>query len=237
MSRQFRKVTRYTLLDTINGFCIVLAVMAAAALFLYLTVREGKPSIIGGEFGFWIFFLVLGIVGVREQLRLFIQLGTSRWTAWGGQLLGVGVSALACVLVLEAVECLTSGRMFFGIYKLIYLDGAFQGITLGQRLPGLVMSLCLMLCLFLLGSMLSLVFWRLGRYGKIIAVALIALIPWWLGIACNRFPAVAEAVMNVVRFWAVNPWNLIGTIVVAALVLAAIAAALLKTTQIQPEQG
>jgi hypothetical protein len=237
MSKQFKQVTRYTLLDTVNGVCVVLAVMVAVMLFIYLMVRQSNFSINGGEFAFWIFFLVLGAAGIREQLRLFIQLGTSRWTAWGGQLLGTGAGALLCVLILEAAERLSSGKLFFSTYKLLYLDGAFQGITLGQRLTGMVMSLSLMLCLFLLGSMLSLLFWRLGRYGKIAVVALFVLIPWCLGIAAERFYAVAQALLGVVRFWAVNPWNLTGTIVAVAVILAGITAALLKTAQIRPEQG
>lgn len=158
-----------------------LIMMAIITVFLISASRLGRNSYSYTNFTAYsiataVFMFVLGIVNIRSDLRLCLQLGVSRRTVF--------ISAIAAVISVSLVLGAT-GELLTGVtqaaarsipncyvsdlYQLIYLGSPEVALTLVQRILSALFNASLFIGACFFGMFFSLMFWRLNKLWTIIA--------------------------------------------------------------------
>ena len=130
-----------------------------------------------------IFLFVMGIVNIRSDLRLCLQYGVSRRTAFVSELLAV----LATAVILSAAGELMTGiaqtisadnsKLFISdLYQLIYVGADVPSLTLSQHALSALFNTSLMFAACLGGMFFSLMFWRLNKVWTVIVAISIPVI-------------------------------------------------------------
>ena len=165
-----------------SGAVFYLIMTVATAGYLIAASRLGRNSTTNFTaygLSFTIFMFVVGIVSIRNDIRLCLQLGVSRRTTFIGDIL----AAISVALILGiAGELLMGFAQYIArgipncsvsdLYQLIYL-GPETTPTLVQHLLGALFNAGLFMAASLFGIFFSLMFWRLNKiWTVIVAIAI-----------------------------------------------------------------
>ncbi len=147
------------------GICVLVQVFLFA---LVIGLDNGRVTY-SLEMSGLIFALITGLVSFREYLRYLLQNGVSRRSFFAAALL----SALATAALMTAAD-----RVLFGAFGLIGSGlPDFRLTPLFEQLPGsgalyaTLLSFCAYAALCSAGFFITLVFYRLGKLGKILVGA------------------------------------------------------------------
>ena len=186
-----RPALRYCLTDLFRGVSVFTAILTLilAALMIVSAVYPNRDGVFGGfSLICGICLFVVGVASIREQLRLCLQFGVSRYTAFTASYLSAGVLSFSFALLGEVLGLLAHGplpgrRFVQGLYAAVYLtNDAALSLTFAQHLSGFLLHGALLWFLFSLGSLFSLAFWRLKKVGTLLLALsiplLLNLLPW-----------------------------------------------------------
>ena len=188
MKTNFKPAFRYQFGNYIKGSVVVFLIIfliVSVALVFSLSFETGSSSISvsGYSFAAVVFLFVMGIVSIRNDLRLCLQFGVSRRTAFLSELLAViAVSAIIVVAgeLLNGIAALliaNNENFFVGdFYQIIYLRDTSAILSLGQHSQSALMNFSLVFSACLFGMFFSLMFWRLSRTWTIIVAVAIPLL-------------------------------------------------------------
>lgn len=250
MSTRFGNAVRFGCRNYFKGAAVfggaMLAVYAAFSGAIPFFPAGGRSVTFNGwGFASVFFLLVLGIVGLRENLRMFVQNGVSRRSAFLAELTAIAaVSAALAVygqVLTGVVQLLSGGRetvFVADLYQLVYVGYAPGGVmTPGQLAVGGLLNLSLLLALGMLGEFFSALFWRLNKFWTVVAAIAIPVLlngaAWGLYWLADRMPALMEAVGAMARWLLASPWNLMAASLLAAAALAGINWLLLRRAHIK----
>lgn len=247
MTMNLKPAFRYSLRDYVSGIAVFLGVNLLLVLFSFvgaISFDSGSEFYYSGYgMGCAIFLLVCGIITPRASLRLCVQMGVSRRTAF----LSFLISTLAASLVLAAAgDGLLAAAQHFGtgystlhfsdLYQLIYarMDST---LTLSQHMHSILFSTAVMLCCAAVGMFLSILFWRLNKIGCIIAGCSIPVLLIGLPSAVYRFRGPLSSLIDLLESLAEaflrSPWNAILTFLVVSAVLTLISYLLIRRVNIR----
>jgi len=164
-------------------FYLVMALLISAFVIGTLSVSVNGDitlSFMGGSAALTVFMFVAGIVSIRSDVRLCLQYGVSRRTAFAAGLLaalcGSALLALATGLLVSLAQLLTVNQgnsVFADLYQMLYLGMDLRQLSLGQQLLSALLNVSLMMAACLLGMFFSLLFWRLNKICTIIVAVAI----------------------------------------------------------------
>lgn len=207
MKMNIKPAFRYQFSSFLKGSAVIyliLIVFVAAILIGTMSVSTDSSTSIsftGFSITATIYLFVMGIVEIRNDLRLCLQCGVSRRTAFISELMAV---LAASVILSIAGEILTSiaqaisannFRLFVAdLYQLIYVGADATSLTFSQHVMSALFNASLMFTACLGGMFFSLMFWRLNKLWTIVVAisipVLINLIPnvlVWLGVDLTPF--------------------------------------------------
>ena len=207
MKMNIKPAFRYQFSSFLKGSAVIyliLMVVVAAIMIGTMRISTGSATTIsftGFSITATIYLFVMGIVEIRNDLRLCLQCGVSRRTAFISELLAV---LAASVILSVAGELLTgiaqaisanNSRLFVAdLYQLIYVGADATSLTFCQHVMSALFNTSLMFAACLGGMFFSLMFWRLNRLWTIVVgisiPVLINLIPnvfIWLGVDLTPF--------------------------------------------------
>lgn len=189
MKMNFKPAFRYQFGNYIRGSVVVFLIIfliVSVALVFSLSFDAGSSSSIsisGYGFAAIIFLFVMGIVSIRNDLRLCLQFGVSRRTAFLSELLAVMAVSVVIVAAGELLNgiaklFLADNKHFFvgDFYQIIYLKNTSSILTLGQHVQSALMNFSLVFSACIGGMFFSLLFWRLSRTWTIIVAVSIPLL-------------------------------------------------------------
>lgn len=190
MKMNLKPAFRYQFAEFIKSAAIFYAAMIAIIIFVLIHVinfstdEKDVGSFSGLGITSAIFMFVLSVAVIRSQIRLSLQFGVSRRTAFVNHLLCCGLLSVILAAAGEILQIVTvaleinhSNFMFSDMYQLIYMKTNNATIlTLPQHLNSALMNLCIYLGFTMFGSFFSLLFWLLSRTWKIIAVILMVIL-------------------------------------------------------------
>lgn len=227
----FLKEAASVLLVVVTLFLVSFVVMIS------IDSDSGSISFAGYGAMLAVFMFVIGIVNVRINLRLCMQFGVSRRTAFVSELLVILSAALILSIagqIFMVLERAISSKMNFKIselYQLIYLRDAVGALTFSQRLQSLLVNTSLQLALCLFGMFFSLLFWRLNKIWTIVTVVAMVFL-------LNGTPLVIfRAGLDVTPFFrwiAASPNNFVLFFMIFAVVFAVINWLLLRKVNVKP---
>lgn len=166
----FLPVFKYRLKDDLKAVAVFLIVtLLCMVLVIYgimIMVSEINGRVVSNfSMALTVFSFVLGIVTVREDLRLGIQNGVSRGTCLAACFTANVVASLAAALGVTLVEWLsvatqnTTNAALVSFYAMIYgEDASFAG-----QLRSFLLSFVWSGSAVFVGSFLSLMYWRLSK--------------------------------------------------------------------------
>lgn len=166
----FLPVFKYRLKDDLKAVGVFLLVtLLCMVLVIYgimIMVSEINGRVISNfSIALTVFSFVLGIVTVREDLRLGIQNGVSRGTSLSACFTANVVASLAAALGVTLVEWLsvatqnTTNAALVSFYAMIYGEDA----SLAGQLRSFLLSFVWSGSAVFVGSFLSLMYWRLNK--------------------------------------------------------------------------
>jgi len=181
MNMKLKPAFRYQLGEYLRAsaiFYLVIVVLVAAFVIgaFRFSVDPGITfNFMGGTVAMTIFMLVTGIVSIRSDVRLCLQYGISRRTAFVAELLaaacGSAMLAVATGLLISLAQLLVAANpncVFADLYQMLYLDTGLRQLSLGQHLFSALLNTILMVAACLTGMFFSLLFWRLNKVWTII---------------------------------------------------------------------
>ena len=243
---RFAPVFKYRMRDCAISMLMIIAVMIALILLVQVGVLafgqftpedgfEETTSTMNFTMPYAIFMFILGIISIREDLRLGIQNGASRGTSFLANL--SCIAATSFLLALSGVafylvwNALDTGVILIDFYSMMYL-GNFTPTELGDIFMSAVMTFVMSMSLAGVGCFTSLMYWRLSKLGKWIVTlgfgaVLILVINagvslGWLGKAVGSFA----------RFVVEDPWNLNMVFIAVAVAFYAFARLLVRRNAI-----
>jgi len=179
MKTSFKPAFRYQFVNFLKSaavFYLIIVVITTA--FLIVSVHfaaDSSMSFTGNGNAFAIGMFVVAIVYIRSDLRLCLQFGVSRRTAFISEILAVlSVSAILAVAgelltAITQVVVLSNPNSFVGdVYQLIYMDAARVLPTFGQHMLSALINTGMFFCASLIGMFFSLLFWRLNKLWTIV---------------------------------------------------------------------
>jgi len=179
MKTNLKPAFRYQFNSFIRGsgiiYLILIAIVAISMVGNIYTNGNFFVSFTGYSITIAIFMFVMGIVNIRNDLRLCLQYGVSRRTSFVSEILTV---MSAAVILAAAVEVLTvvtqlltvnnSNLFVADIYQLIYVGTDIPSLSLSQHALSALFNTSLMFAASLGGMFFSLMFWRLSKVWTII---------------------------------------------------------------------
>ncbi|MDO4732263.1 MAG: hypothetical protein Q4B50_01930 [Bacillota bacterium] len=181
LKMNLRPMLRYTLRDSLRAMSVFSLVMLLVLIFIPLMFYLTSPD--GGEVHFSsfsmaaaIFSLVSGIVGSREYLRMGIQHGIGRRSGFLALLSTAVCSSLLLaifgqllLLFGQAVWNSTEIIFYTDLYQILYLQDAEAVLSLGQHGEAALCTASLCLAAQAAGMFISLLFYRLNKFWKLVA--------------------------------------------------------------------
>lgn len=156
-------------------FLIILLVFAAIIIFSFSDSGDGSAAV--GAFGMatGITLFVIGICSPRDHLRLCIQMGVGRLTAFVSEVMSVVAVSLCLAVAGEVMmtigQAIVAGRenvMISDMYQLIYVGFEVDTLTFGQHLLSLITTALISVSAYAVGAFLSLVFYRLNKTWRVV---------------------------------------------------------------------
>lgn len=195
-------------------FTVLTLLLFGMALWFSQLAGENSTTYFSGySFAAIIMMFVVGICSVRDDLRLFIQNGIARKTAFVSEIAVALFSAIVVSIggeIFMLMGRLVSGRVerFFvqDLYPVIYAGGS-TSLTVWQHIESIALSSAFILAAFAGGMFFSLMFYRLNKAWSIVAAVSIPFV--LLGLIPNllyRYYAQTSAVVN---FVAASSWNFV----------------------------
>ena len=178
----FRPAFKYKFRDTIKGIAVFYGIMVAISIgFIYLaSLNLGNDNEVTGQLSAFvttaaIMLFVLGIVAIREDIRLMIQNGIGRRTIFITELLlTLSVSFILAIagelLITVGQVVIANWQGFFitDLYQMLYTNGVNYRMSLAAHFESIVFAFSIYVCASLAGILISLVFYRLNKIGTII---------------------------------------------------------------------
>lgn len=213
----------YQLGDFIKGagvFYLIIAVFIVSFSFLGSINRAGFFSFSGFGIIAAICLFVFGVVNPRPNLRLCVQLGISRRTAFITQLLAILVTSILLAAAVELLSGLAqvafahrSNMVFVDFYQLLYLGPDKITLTFSQHLASLLLNLGIMITFFTGGMFFTFLFWRLNKVWTVIVAISIPVLCNLIPLTVHRvgavFPAFAHFENAVIAWLGYSAWNLL----------------------------
>jgi len=179
MKMNLKPAYRYQFKNFLKGSAVFYIIMAfIITAFMVLSVNIGENSSINfGGYGLSvaIYMFVVGIVYIRSDLRLCLQFGISRRTAFLSELLSLlsisVILSIAGELVTASAQAVASGKpnvFVFDFYQLIYLGTDRVSPTFGQHIMSAFTNTSLFCSVCIVGMFFSLLFWRLNKFWTIV---------------------------------------------------------------------
>lgn len=158
----FLPIFKYRLKDDLRAVAVFLAVtLLCMVLVIYgvmIMVAEMDDRVVSNfSIALTVFTFVIGIVTVREDLRLGIQNGVSRGTSLAASFAGNVAAALVEWLSMATQE--STNASLVSLYAVIY---GYESSAVGQ-LKSFVLSFVWSGSAAFVGTFLSLMYWRLSK--------------------------------------------------------------------------
>lgn len=176
-----RAALKYRITDNIRGLLLMCGLYLLVLILLVATINvaisgaDGEGlSVSGGDIAFAITLFVYGIVTIRTDLPFFTQFGLSRRTVFIVQIITALITALIasvlCLLVLLLLQGLAHSALGNGIYAAGLYNTLFNGGSpvrdFGGSLAEIVVTATMFGMALSLGSLISLLYYRLNKLGK-----------------------------------------------------------------------
>lgn len=227
---RFLPVFKYRMRDCVYSMLIIIAVMIALTLLVqvgivsfgtFSTDENGfeATSTMNFTLPYVIFMFVLGIVTVREDMRIGIQNGASRNTSFLSNVAAMVVTSLllsvSCIIFYTVWNALDTGVIMIDFYAMMFL-GNNSITTAGDMLMSAVMTFLFSLSFAAIGSFLSLMYWRLGKIGKwVVSIGIGAAFILLINVGVS-FDGIGDAIARFCRYIVSAPWHLNGFFAVLA---------------------
>lgn len=225
---------------SIGIFFVIFALALAAFLFFATDNNDGTGYSSFSAYGFIaaIFMFVLGISGVRSDVRLCLQYGVSRRSSFVSNILVLivvsAILAFAGEIITAIAQTLVAVKenVFVGdIYQIIYLqEGMWGELSFGQHLLSILVNLSLLVCACIGGMFFSLLFWRLNKFWTIVIAVAIPVLLNILPIGLFRLGA---NIMPLLKWIALSPYNFTLFFLLVAILFAIIDWLLLRKADIK----
>ena len=201
---------RYDIKASLRSLGIFLIVMILVWLlnFILAIVVSGDGSYSGGfDMAVTIYMFVVGIISVREDLRLFLQNGRGRPTVFLAQivvaLFASAALAVASSLLMGLFQLITIWLApqleFTSLYGLFGMGSGAHGLAALPEAIAFTFFQCLPA--FLLGTAVSLIYYRLSKLGKVaFSIAVPAVLFVGLPILIGTNPEIAKAFVAFITF-------------------------------------
>lgn len=220
MSVALNRAVRYGIKNYLRGVGVLLLVMLLIPLVLWCMVASlgGTSNFNGYSLSVGVFGLVLGMVGIRENLRMLNQNGVSRRTAFLAEIIAQAAAAVlvaaGATVLLAAYQALPgmAGRVYVSdVYQMVY-EGTAIGVA--GYLRTAIFAAAMAFSLAALGQFCSVLYWRLSKFWIVtvsIAIPLVLIFgPAALFTAMGDSPAgeaIVRALIGFCRFFAGSVWN------------------------------
>ena len=179
---RFAPIFKYRMRDcliSVGVVMLVMVVMTVLSCFGIVTFGGYEQSVDGVvtesfatmnfTMPYVIFMFVVGIVTIREDMRIGIQNGAGRTTSFLANLACLAATALLlnlnCLVFYKLWALLDTDLIIIDLYSMAFLQEMTPD-TLGEMLMCFITGTAASLALAGCGVMLSLVYWRLGKAGK-----------------------------------------------------------------------
>ncbi len=229
---------------------IILVFLFLAVLMGILSSQTTAGSISGGSFEFssFIFLLVIGIVAIREDLRMLIQHGLGRRTCFISSLLCAAVIAMALAIFAELLSTLliaiSANYQNIAVSSFTQMLFQTESLSFAQHLLAVIINFSIMLCSYFVGMFCSLVFYRLPKYWKLVVAIgvpafFVILMPLFsqTKIGAAFFAALSKFLDKLIELIAASSWYLVLFVLIIALVVAGLCFLLIRRADIQPSSG
>jgi len=145
-----------------------IAIAVVLAIHFFVTVSVNNSNITMGIEGVaFVHFLIVGISGIREDLRFFIQHGLSRRTTYLSHLYSSLICSVALALFCLLFNFVTGNLLGFN-------SNSVSGIW--SFLVGWVSHVAVFFFAWQLGALISTIYYRLGKIQQVVfTVAVVAL--------------------------------------------------------------
>ena len=182
-----------------------------------------------------IFMFVLSIVSIREDMRLGIQNGAGRGTAFLANTACMLVTALILNIAFFAVTAVWN-QFDTGVYIVDFFGALSNNKPFFESIGDLAISSAVLLALsvFLsaLGTFTSLMYWRLNKLGKwIVSIGMGAALILFIDVII-RYKAVADLLGRLMGWVFLTPWNLVLSFVILAAAFYVFSALLVRRNSI-----
>lgn len=223
----FLPIFKYRLKDDLKAVGMFLIVtLLCMVLVIYgimIMVSEINGRVISNfSVALTVFSFVLGIVTVREDLRLGIQNGVSRGTSLAACFTANVVASLAAALGVTLVEWLsvatqnTTNAALVSFYAMIYGEDA----SLAGQLRSFLLNFLWCGSMVFVGSFLSLMYWRLSKLWRwVVSLGMGAALILLLN-AAMIVGGLMDRVLSFIRWLGEAPANLCVFLVGVAIVFA-----------------
>lgn len=223
----FLPIFKYRLKDDLKAVGMFLIVtLLCMVLVIYgimIMVSEINGRVISNfSVALTVFSFVLGIVTVREDLRLGIQNGVSRGTSLAACFTANVVASLAAALGVTLVEWLsvatqnTTNAALVSFYAMIYGEDA----SLAGQLRSFLLNFLWCGSMVFVGSFLSLMYWRLSKLWRwVVSLGMGAALILLLN-AAMIVGGLMDRVLSFIRWLGEAPANLCVFLVGVAVVFA-----------------
>ncbi|MEA4969672.1 MAG: hypothetical protein VB051_03970 [Candidatus Pelethousia sp.] len=207
---EIKGALRYDIKASLRSLGIFLLVMILVWLlnFILAIMVSGNGSYSSGfDMAVGIYMFVAGIISVREDLRIFLQNGRGRPTVFLAQIIvalfASAALAVACGLLMSLFQLITI--WLAPQLELTSLFGLFGGGGGAHGLAALpeTIAFTFFQCLpaFLFGMVISLIYYRLGKLGKVaFSIAVPAVLFVGLPILIGTNPEIAKAFVAFITF-------------------------------------
>ena len=179
---RFAPIFKYRMRDCLSSGGVVMLVMVVMTVLSYFGIvtfggyEESVDGVVTERFAtmnftmpYVIFMFVVGIVTIREDMRIGIQNGAGRTTSFLANLACLAATALLlnlnCLVFYKLWALLDTELIIIDLYSMAFLQEMTPD-TLGEMLMCFITGTAASLALAGCGVMLSLVYWRLGKAGK-----------------------------------------------------------------------
>lgn len=171
MSMALNRAVRYGIGNYLRavGVLLLVLLLIPLALWTMMTTMGGDHSNFNGySLSVGVFGLVLGMVGIRENLRMLNQNGVSRRTAFLAELISQAVVAVLVALgttvllaVYQSIPGMMSRVYVSDIYQLVY-EGEVTGAASYLRTAVFAAAMCFALAG--VGQFCSVLYWRMSKF-------------------------------------------------------------------------
>lgn len=181
MKMNLKPVLTYRIKDSIYSIASFIAVIAVVTIsFIFIALKSGNAEFSLTAYGFpgAIMMLVVGIICVRETLRICLQFGTSRKTLFASEIVGSVffslIIAIAIELIIAAAQAATASYAeinVFDLFQILYLSPDLKTLSFAQHIASTLVNCSLFISVYAAGAFISMLFYRLSKTWKI-AVAI-----------------------------------------------------------------